>query len=100
MANPLFNRLFGGVQQQMPVSQSGQPETGVTAGNAPRITMEDALRQLRSDPAGMIKQAGFNVPEEYANDPRSTVMHLIQSGQVGGSMMRMIAPMLNRMGVR
>ena len=100
MANPLFNRIFGGGQPQMPVSPSGQPDAGGTGQNAPRITMEDALRQLRSDPAGMIKQAGFNVPEEYANDPRATVMHLIQSGQVGGQMMRMIAPMLNRLGVR
>ena len=100
MANPLFNRFLGGGQPQMPVSLSGQPESGGTGQNAPRMTMEDALSQLRSDPAGMIKQAGFNGPEEYANDPRATVMHLIQSGQVGGPMMRMITPMLNRLGVR
>ena len=100
MANPLFNRLFGGMHGQAGVPSPMQPEAGKTTGNAPQITMSDAMRQLRSDPAGMIKQAGFNVPEEYANDPRATVMHLIQSGQVGGSMMRMIAPMLNRIGVR
>ena len=64
------------------------------------ITMQQAMSELRSHPADLIKQAGFNVPEEYANDPRATVMHLIQSGQVGGPMMRMITPMLNRLGVR
>ena len=59
------------------------------------MTMQDALRQLQSNTAGMIKQAGFNVPEEYTHDPRSAAMYMIQSGQVGGPMMRRIQPMLN-----
>ena len=100
MANPLFNRLFGGVQPQMPVSTPGQPEAGKTAGNAPRMTMEDALREVNEHPAELFQEAGFNVPQECIGNNQATVMHLIRSGQVGGPMMRMIAPMLNRMGVR
>lgn len=100
MANPLFNRLFGGMQPQMPVSQSGQPDMGGTAGNAPQMTMQDALREVNEHPAELLKQAGLNVPQECIGNNQATVMHLIRSGQVGGPMMRMIAPMLNRMGVR
>ena len=43
----------------------------------------------------MIKQAGYNVPDEIANNPQAAVMHMIQSGQIGGPMMRRIQPMLN-----
>ncbi len=100
MANPLFNRLFGGAQPQMPVSTSGQPETVGTGQNAPRMTMEDALREVNEHPVELFRQAGFNVPQECIGNNQATVMHLIRSGQVGGPMMRIIAPMLNRMGVR
>lgn len=44
-----------------------------------------------------MKQAGFNVPDEIANNPQASVMHLIQSGQVGGPMMQRIQPMLSRL---
>jgi len=100
MANPLFNRLFGGVQPRMPVSPSGQPGAGGTGQNAPKMTMEDALREVNEHPAELIKQAGLNVPQECIGNNQATVMHLIRSGQVGGPMMRMIAPILNRLGVR
>ena len=100
MANPLFNRLFGGMQPQMPVSPSGQQEAGGTAGNAPRMTMEDALREVNEHPAELFEKAHWNVPPECIGNNQATVMHLIRSGQVGGPMMRMIAPMLNRLGVR
>ena len=100
MANPLFNRLFGGAQPQMPVPPSGQPEAGKTAGNAPQMTMQDALREVNEHPAELFRKAGYNVPKECIGNNQATVMHLIRSGQVGGPMMRMIAPMLNRLSVR
>ena len=59
--------------------------------------MQDAMRQLQANPAQMIKQAGYNVPDEIANNPQAAVMHLIQSGQIGGPMMQRIGPMINRM---
>lgn len=55
------------------------------------------MAQLQANPAGMLKQAGYNVPDEIAGNPQATVMHLIQSGQVSNPMLRMIQPMINRM---
>ena len=100
MANPLFNSIFGGGGNDMSMNPSVLPEAGKTAGNAPQMTMQDAMSELRANPAEMIRKGGYKVPDEIVNDPQATVMHLIRSGQVGNPMMRMIAPMLNRMGVR
>lgn len=55
------------------------------------------MEQLQANPAGLLKQAGYNVPDEIAGNPQATVMHLIQSGQVRNPMLRMIQPMINRM---
>ena len=85
MANPLFKAMMGGQGGNAP---------------APQMNMLDAMRQLQADPAGLVKQAGFQIPEGIGNNPQAMVMHLIQSGQVGNPMMRMIQPMLNRLGVR
>lgn len=100
MANPLFNSLFSGRQIQTGISSPTQPDMGKTAGNAPRMTMEDALREVNEHPAELFKQAGYNVPTECIGNNQATVMHLLRSGQVGGPMMRMIAPLLGRLGVR
>lgn len=61
------------------------------------ITQQDAMRELKTHPAQIIKQAGFNVPDNIVGNPQATVMHLIQSGQVGGPMMQRIQPLLSRM---
>lgn len=61
------------------------------------MTKQDAMRELKAHPAQIIKQAGFNVPDDIAGNPQATVMHLIQSGQVGGPMMQRIQPLLSRM---
>lgn len=74
--NPLFTALMG-----------QQPNTNQD--------MNMMMGQLRSDPAGMLRNAGFNVPEGMANDPRATVMHLMQTGQINSPMMQRIQPMLN-----
>ena len=44
---------------------------------APQINMQ----QLQSDPVGMAKQAGYNIPQNLAGNPQAMVQHLIQSGQ-------------------
>ena len=74
--NPLFTALMG-----------QHPNTNQD--------MNMMMGQLRSDPAGMLRNAGFNVPEGMANDPRATVMHLMQTGQINSPMMQRIQPMLN-----
>ena len=75
MPNPLYNEL----NKNKPVAQ------------------QDAMRELKAHPAQIIKQAGFNVPDDISGNPQATVMHLIQSGQVGGPMMQRIQPLLSRM---
>ena len=64
-------------------------------GTGPQIGFQNAMQELRAHPAQMLKQAGYNVPDNIANDPQASVMHLIQSGQVSGPMMQRIRPMLN-----
>ena len=46
--------------------------------------MQDALKQLQSDPRGMAQRAGYNIPENLAGNPQAMVQHMIQSGQIGG----------------
>ena len=58
------------------------------------------MQQLQNDPVGMAKQAGYNIPQNLANNPQAMVQHLIQTGQVGGAAMQRILPMIRQMGVR
>lgn len=98
MANPLFNAIVGASKpsEQMPTQEYQQPGANAqAANNTPQMSFQDAMRELQSHPAQMIRQAGYNVPDEIANNPQASVMHLIQSGQVGGPMMQRIRPMLN-----
>lgn len=39
------------------------------------------LNQLKSNPMGMLKQAGFNVPDNI-NSPQGIIQHLMNSGQI------------------
>ena len=100
MANPLFNALMSGFKpsngtpKQEPTQQ---PENAQNTPQGQQMTFQSAMRQLQTHPAQLIRQAGYNVPEDIAGNPQAAVMHLIQSGQVGGPMMRMIQPMLNRL---
>lgn len=100
MANPLFKGLFGGPSGMTGMNQGTMPDAGRIAGNAPQMTMQDALREVNAHPAELLQQAGFNVPKECIGNNQATVMHLLRSGQVGGPMMRMIAPLLGRFGIR
>ena len=59
--------------------------------------MQDTLRQLQSDPAGMAKQKGWNIPDNMMGNPQAMVQHLIQTGQVGGPMLQQVMPMIQRL---
>lgn len=92
--NPLYGMMNGRPQAPAETAQAQQVNANTPEGwNA-------AMGQLMANPEAMLKQAGFNLPGNMGGDPRKMAMHLIQSGQVGGPMMRMIAPMLARMGVK
>ena len=87
----LFHTLFG--QKQ---GQEGGP-CAPAQNNAP-ANWNAMMGQLQANPAEMIRKAGYNVPDEISGNPQATVMHLIQSGQVGGPMMQRIMPLIQRMG--
>lgn len=57
------------------------------------------LQQLRSNPMGMLKQAGYNIPDGMSN-PQQMVNYLIQSGQVPQSRYQQVVQALNRTGRR
>ena len=59
MANPFFNALGGG------------------GGMNPRAM----LNQLKQNPLGVLRQYGFNVPQNL-NDPNAIIQHLMNSGQI------------------
>ena len=61
-----------------------------------KVNAQDALRELKMNPAQLIRQAGYNVPANIANNPQAAVMHLLQSGQVSNPMMNMLARMMGR----
>ena len=58
----------------------------------------DQMAQLRQNPIGMARQAGYNIPENLANDPKAMVQHLIQSGQISNPLLQRIMPMIQRLG--
>lgn len=62
MSNPLFDQI--GAQQAAPQNQMGQ-----------------LVQQIKSNPAAMLQQRGFNIPAGL-NNPQQIINHLISSGQV------------------
>lgn len=56
---------------------------------------KDMMSQLQANPVELLKNAGYNVPQELANNPQAMVMHLLQSGQIANPAMRSIQPILN-----
>lgn len=69
-------------------------------GDQSGITFEDALRQVNENPEECFRAARVKVPKEIMGDNQKTVMHLIRTGQVGGPALRMVAPILGRMGIK
>ena len=60
---------------------------------------QEQLSKVKSDPIGMGKEKGYNIPDELANDPKAMVQHLIMTGQVSSPMLQKIMPMIqNLMG--
>ena len=61
------------------------------------MNMQEAMKQLQSNPGEFFKRAGVNIPEEIMNDPQAMVMHLINSGKVSNPLMQMVMPMIRQM---
>lgn len=56
--------------------------------NGPRNPTQ-MLGMLKSDPMGVVRQAGFNIPKGM-NDPQQMVRYLLQSGQIDNGQLQMI----------
>ena len=53
---------------------------------------QQALAQLRANPAQMLKQAGLNIPDGMT-DPQQIISHLLQTGQVTNPRLQMAQKM-------
>lgn len=62
----------------------------------PKVDMNDALRELKANPAQLIQRAGYNVPQNIANNPQAAVMHILQSGQVRSPVLSLLSRMMGR----
>lgn len=60
-------------------------------GNQPNM-----MNQLRANPAAMLKQRGFNIPDGMT-DPQQIINHLIQTGQINNSRLQMAQQMMAQM---
>ena len=69
-------------------------------GDQSGITFQEAMKQVNENPEECYRAAGFKVPKEIMGNQQATVMHLIRTGQVGGPALRMVAPILGRMGIK
>lgn len=61
---------------------------------------QNQMQQIRNDPIGMAKKAGYQIPDNLRNDPRGMFMHLMQTGQIQNPMMQRLMPMMQRMGLK
>lgn len=75
MMNPLFNAVGGGTNPMQ------------------------MLAQLKSNPLGMLRQAGFNVPDNI-NDPNAIIQHLMNSGQINQSQYNKARIMAQQLGLK
>lgn len=57
------------------------------------------LSQLRSNPLGMLRQMGFNVPQNL-NDPNAIIQHLMNSGQVSQAQYEQARQMAQQFGMK
>ena len=58
------------------------------------------MQQLRQDPVGMAKQAGYNIPPNLAGNPQAMFQHLLQTGQIKSPVMQRLMPIMQRMGIK
>ena len=55
----------------------------------------ELMQQLRQNPSAILKQAGYNVPENL-NNPQQIINHLLSSGQVTNARLQGLMSMMRR----
>ena len=58
------------------------------------------LQQLRQNPVNVMKNYGYDIPQELAGNPLGIWNHLVQTGQVQQARAAQIQAMAQRMGRR
>ena len=61
-----------------------------------QVTMQD----IRNDPVGTGKEAGYTVPPNLAGNAQAIVQHLLQSGQIGPQQFQQLMQKARGMGGR
>lgn len=79
MANPFFSALGGMVGGGMNPMQ--------------------IMQQLKSNPLGVLRQYGFNVPDNLT-DPNSIIQHLMNSGQINQAQYNRARQMAQQLGIK
>ncbi len=64
------------------------------------MNMYNTQNTTQMDPLSIARQAGYNIPDGMADDSRTIVMHLLQSGQVSQPMLQKIGPLLGQLAWR
>lgn len=68
-------------------------------GGMPPMNPMQMLTQLKSNPFGMLRQAGFNVPNNI-NSPQAIIQHLMNSGQISQQQVNNAQMMAQNFGFR
>ena len=62
--------------------------------------MMGQFKQFMQNPMQFLVQHKLNIPQEYANDPRSAIEYLVKSGQRTQGQYNWIMQMANQMGIK
>lgn len=57
------------------------------------------LSQLRSNPLALLRQAGYNVPDNV-NSPQAIIQHLMNSGQLSQNQLNQAQQMARTFGMK
>lgn len=57
--------------------------------------MRQAMQQIKENPQSMLKQAGYNIPDDM-KDGQQIINYLLQSGQVTNYRLQGLMRLLNR----
>ena len=79
---------------------NNNPNTSNTYSNTNNAlpNAQQALNQLRNNPAEMVEKAGMHIPANM-NDPQQIINHLIKTGQIGNNRVQQAMAVMRRMGL-
>lgn len=56
-----------------------------------QMNPQQAIAKLKRNPGEMLKQAGYNVPDEITGNPAAMIQYLVNSGQIPHSRLQAFA---------